>query len=108
MMMVVPSGTLSTSRPAATTTGMLRATRGWPRATWDSLREHDPGHQVGIQPGRLGGRQVARDEHTFRHRLTGGFAGQCAKDLVADGVDVLGALPQMGVRAGPPIGARRR
>ena len=106
-MMVVPSGTLSTSRPAATTTGCRGPGPGWPRATWDSLREHDPGHQVGIQPGRLGGRQVARDEHPSAIRRRA--ARRSVRE--APGRRRRGRprrAPAGTGRAGRPLGARRR
>ena len=57
---VVPSGIASTSRPAATTTrdvagpGQDRGVRG--RA---AVGEDDSGHQLQVQAGGLGGRQVA-------------------------------------------------
>ena len=101
---VVPSGTVSTSRPAATTTGMSRA-RARIAACEVGLPcgEDDAGHQVEVQAGRLGGRQVAGDQDALGRHLPGGLAGQRPQHLVADRADVGGALPQVGVGQVRPL-----
>ncbi len=63
-----------------------------------ALGENDTEHEVGVQPGRFRGRQVAGDEDPFGHRLPGGLTGQCAQHLIADRVDVFGTLAQVRVR----------
>ena len=67
------------------------------------LGEDDAGHQVEVQAGRLGGRQVAGHQDTLRRHPPGGLAGQGPQHLVADRVDVRRPLPQVGVGQARPL-----
>ena len=106
----VPSGTSSTSRPAATTSGMSRArARIAACEVGAALGEDDAVHQVGVQPGGLG--RASGPARPGRPRPTvcrAGLAGQRAQHLVADGADVVGALAQVGVGQLRPLRARPR
>ena len=107
---VVPSGMLSTSRPAATTTGMSRA-RARIAACDVGLPcgEDDAGDQV-RDPGRPSRRASGRGPPGRPAAVIcrRGLAGQRPQHLVADRVDVRGALPQVGVGQAPPTRVRPR
>ena len=67
------------------------------------LGEHHSGDQAEVQAGRLGGRQVARDQDALGRHLPRGPAGQHAQHLVTDRVHVRGPLAEVGVGQVRPL-----
>ena len=73
------------------------------------LGQDHAGHQVQVEAGGLGGRQVGGDQDPCGGHPPSGLAGQRAQHLVADGADVGGPLAQVGVgQRGPAVARRRR
>ena len=82
--------------------GSRRARSGCPAA------RTMPRHQGEVEPGGLGRRQVGGHQDALGDVCRVGLAGQRPQHLVADGADVGGPLPQVGVGELRPTRARRR
>ena len=67
-----------------------------------SLGEDHSGHQVQVEAGGLGRREVGGHQDSLGSHPTSSDAGQRPEDLVADGAYVGGTLAQVGVRKRRP------